>query len=95
MKIIRRPNSIYGVQGRDRTHLVYHSTYGMNTSSWRPAAVYGVHPDPKRSQWYGLIDSARRGATVDTSGGGKITHVQDIADAMTLALDDESVAGGL
>ena len=65
----------------------------MNTSAWRPVAVYGVDPNLKASQWYELIDKARRGETIDTPKGGKITNVQDIADAMTLALGDSSVAG--
>ncbi len=89
------PNSIYGAyKAAIEPHLkAYHFTYGMNTSSWRPAAVYGAHPDPKRSLWYDLIDTARRGGTIDTPAGGKITHVQDVADALTLAIEDESVSG--
>ena len=89
------PSSVYGAyKAAVEPHLkAYHVTYGMNTSSWRPAAVYGVDPVLAKSQWYELIDTARRGGTVDTPGGGKITHVQDIADALTLALGDASVAG--
>src|SRR5262249_38545789 len=71
----------------------YHVLYGMSTSSWRPAAVYGVDPNLKRSQWHDIVLAAKRGGTIDTSQGGKITHVQDIADALTLALGDESPAG--
>jgi nucleoside-diphosphate-sugar epimerase len=65
----------------------------MNTSAWRPAAVYGVDPVLKNSQWYDLVERSARGGTVDTPQGGKITHVQDVADALTLAVGDESVAG--
>ena len=65
----------------------------MNTSAWRPAAVYGVDPVLKNSQWYDLVDRARGGGTVDTPQGGKITHVQDVADALALAVGDASVAG--
>jgi nucleoside-diphosphate-sugar epimerase len=71
----------------------YHVAYGMNTSAWRPAAVYGIDPNVRRSQWYELIDRARRGEPIDDPKGGKITHVQDIADALTLAIGDPSVAG--
>jgi nucleoside-diphosphate-sugar epimerase len=71
----------------------YHKTYGMNTSSWRPVAIYGVDPNLKRSQWYELIDATRRGETIDAPRGGKITNVQDIADALTYAIGDASVAG--
>jgi nucleoside-diphosphate-sugar epimerase len=33
------------------------------------------------------------GGRVDTEKGGKITHVQDVADALAYAVGDESVAG--
>src|SRR5688572_32319842 len=89
------PSSVYGAyKAAVEPHLkVYHVTYGLNTSAWRPAAVYGVDPDLRRSQWYELVRSAREGGTVDTPAGGKITHVQDVADALTLAVGDASVSG--
>ncbi|MEM1013039.1 MAG: NAD(P)-dependent oxidoreductase [Planctomycetota bacterium] len=71
----------------------YRTQFGMNTSSWRPVAVYGVDPTLERSQWFNLIDKARRGEKVDAPGGGKITHVQDIADAITFAIGDDQTAG--
>jgi nucleoside-diphosphate-sugar epimerase len=89
------PGGVYGAyKAAIEPHLkAYHKTYGMNTSSWRPAAVYGVDPKLERSQWFDLIKSAKQGGTIDTAQGGKITHVQDIADAFTLAIGDEKVAG--
>ncbi len=89
------PGSVYGAyKAAIEPHLkAYHVAYGMNTSAWRPAAVYGVAPDLSRSQWHDLIRTARDGGEISTDKGGKITHVQDIADALTLAIDDESVAG--
>ena len=89
------PSSIYGAyKAAIEPHLkAYHFTYGMNTSSWRPAAIYGVDPDLKRSQWYDLIKTASEGGTIDEPKGGKITHVQDVAGALTLAVGDPSVSG--
>lgn len=89
------PNSVYGAyKAAVEPHLkAYHTLYGMNASAWRPAAVYGVDLNLRASQWYDLIDAARNGGTIDTPGGGKITHVQDVADALTLAIGDASVAG--
>jgi nucleoside-diphosphate-sugar epimerase len=89
------PNSLYGAYKASVEPFLkaYHHTHGLNTSAWRPAAVYGVDPNLKASQWYDLIDKARRGETIDTPAGGKITHVQDVADALTLAVGDASVAG--
>src|SRR4030095_14967659 len=56
-------------------------------------AVYGADPVIKNSQWYDLIDTVRRGGTVNTPQGGKIRHVQDVADALALAVGDVEVAG--
>src|SRR5258706_12632319 len=89
------PSSIYGAyKAAIEPHLkAYHFTYGMNTSSWRPAAVYGLDPHLPRSQWYDLVKTAKEGGSVDTAQGGKITHVQDVADALTLAIGDDGVSG--
>jgi nucleoside-diphosphate-sugar epimerase len=89
------PSGLYGAyKAAIEPHLkAYHATYGMNTSSWRPAAVYGIDPKLDRSQWFDLITAAKQGGTIDTAQGGKITHVQDVADALTLAVGDETVAG--
>ena len=90
-----RPNTPYGAyKAAVEPFLVaYHHQHGMNTSTWRPAAVYGLDPKLKKSQWYDVIDAVRKGEPVDTDAGGKVTHVQDIADAVTLAMGDGSVAG--
>lgn len=89
------PNSLYGASKAAIEPFLkaYHHQFGMNTSSWRPVAVYGVDPDLERSQWFKSIDAARRGEAVDKPGGGKITNVHDVADALTLAVGDEQVSG--
>lgn len=89
------PSGIYGAYKAAIEPFLkaYHVTYGMNTSAWRPAAVYGVAPNLRESQWFDLIQTARNGGAISTAQGGKITHVQDIADAMALAIGDDSVAG--
>lgn len=89
------PFSVYGAyKAAVEPHLkAYTITYEMNCSAWRPAAIYGVDPDLARSQWYTLVKAARDGGSVDTAQGGKITHVQDVADALTLAIGDASTAG--
>lgn len=91
------PSGMYGAyKAAVEPHLkAYHYSYGMNTSAWRPAAVYGIDPKLTRSQWYNLIDSARRGERISNDRGGKITHVQDVADALALAVGDDSTAGQL
>ena len=69
------------ITGAEEAHLIHQ------------AAVYGVDPNLSRSQWFDLITTAKQGGTIDAAAGGKITHVQDVADALTLAVGDEQVAG--
>ena len=89
------PSSLYGAyKASIEPHLkAYFHTYGMNTSAWRPAAIYGIPPAIEDAQWLDLVRAARSGGTIDTNKGGKITHVQDVADALALAIDDADVAG--
>ncbi len=89
------PSSIYGAyKAAIEAHLkAYHVTYGMNTSAWRPAAVYGIDPKLPKSQWHDLVADVKNGQSINTPQGGKITHVQDVADALTLAVGDNAVAG--
>jgi nucleoside-diphosphate-sugar epimerase len=89
------PHGIYGAckAGLEPFLKAYHFTYGMNTSAWRPAAVYGVDPDLPRSQWYETIRTVKGGGSVSSDHGGKITHVQDVADALAYAVGDAHVAG--
>jgi nucleoside-diphosphate-sugar epimerase len=91
------PDGLYGAvkAGVEPFLKAYYFTHGMNTSAWRPTAVYGIDPNLPRSRWYDLVDRARRGETIDTSRGGKIVHIDDVADALALAAGDESVAGQL
>ena len=56
-------------------------------------AVYGVDPKLDKSQWFDAINAVRQGEAVDESGGGKITNVNDVADALAYAVGDESTAG--
>lgn len=89
------PHSIYGAYKASIEPFLkaYHYDYGMNTSAWRPVAVYGVDPNLRASQWFDLIKTAKGGGAIDTPKGGKITNVRDIADALTLAVGNDQVAG--
>ena len=89
------PDTIYGAyKAAKQPHLkAYHFTYGMNTSAFRPAAVYGINATLAKSQWFDVIKTARDGGRVDIERAGKITHVQDVADALTLAVGNEQCAG--
>jgi nucleoside-diphosphate-sugar epimerase len=71
----------------------YHAQFGMNTSSWRPVAIYGVAPELRESRWWELVEAVKAGRPVSTAAGGKIVHVEDVAFALAAAAGDDAVAG--
>lgn len=89
------PGSIYGAyKAAIELHVkAYHATYGLNASAWRPATLYGLHSQPQKSLWFDLVKAATEGGEVTTDASGAVVHVEDVAEALALAVGDESVAG--
>src|SRR5687768_9604394 len=89
------PASIYGAyKAAVELHLkAYHATHGMNTSAWRPATMYGINSQLQKSLWCDLVKAVREGGEGSTDEDGILVHVEDVAEALTLAVGDESVAG--
>src|SRR5687768_12527592 len=89
------PASIYGAyKAAVELHLkAYHATHAMNASAWRPATMYGLNPKLQKSLWFDLVKTVREGGEVSTDTKGLLVHVEDVAEALALAVGDESVAG--
>lgn len=90
------PDTLYGAYKASVEPFLkaYHAQFGINTSAWRPVAIYGVAThDLRQSRWLDLVRAVRAGQPVSTSEGGKIVHVLDVADALALAVGDREVAG--
>ena len=73
----------------------YRTQFGTNGSAYRPTSIYGVHPtDPRRSQWYALVEQVVHATKpFHSSSGGKIVHVDDVAEVVARAVGREDVAG--
>ena len=89
------PASIYGAyKAAVELHLkAYHTAHAMNTSAWRPATMYGLNPQLQKSLWFDLVKTVGEGGEVSTDEDGMLVHVEDVAEALALAVGDESVAG--
>ena len=89
------PASIYGAyKAAVELHLkAYHAAHAMNTSAWRPATMYGLNPKLKKSLWFDLVKTVKEGGKVSTEADALLVHVEDVAEALALAVGDESVAG--
>jgi nucleoside-diphosphate-sugar epimerase len=89
------PASIYGAyKAAVELHLkAYHAAHGMNTSAWRPATMYGLNPKLQKSLWFDLVKTVKEGGDVSSDAAGLLVHVEDVAEALALAVGNESVAG--
>jgi nucleoside-diphosphate-sugar epimerase len=89
------PGSIYGAfKAAVEMHLCgYRAAFGMNTSSWRPAALYGIKPGIESSLWRDVLRRVRRGETVSEPTAADVVSVDDVSEALALAIGDETVAG--
>lgn len=59
----------------------------------RPTGVYGVNHPVQHSKWYDLIAQVVRGENVACSKGGKEVHAADVAKAVGILLDSDSING--
>ena len=66
---------------------------GLNICAIRPPAIYGIDKPIEKSRWYGLAKAIAAHETVQARGGGKLVHVADVAKAIRLLLQLESIAG--
>ena len=72
----------------------YRAQFGFNGCALRPTQIYGLHlTKPRKSHWYGLVRQVLAGESIETDRGGKIVHVEDVAEAAAAALRAEDVAG--
>lgn len=89
------PSGVYGAwkAGMEPFLKAYNAQYGLATASIRPVGIYGVAPKLERSQWHQIVLDVLDGKTIDTAHGGKIIHVEDVADAVALAIGNDAAAG--
>jgi nucleoside-diphosphate-sugar epimerase len=71
----------------------YFMSKSINTTIFRPVGIYGVNPNLAHSGWYDLIKNIKDGVDVEVVGGGKVVHVEDVAQAIDLAIDNKEASG--
>lgn len=71
----------------------YFMTKAFDTTIFRPVGIYGTNPHLAHSAWYNIVKDIKHGVNVEVSGGGKVVHVEDIAQAIDLAIDNKEAAG--
>src|SRR6056297_1093534 len=59
----------------------------------RPTAIYGIDEPLRHSHWFDLVSRIVQGEDLAVEGGGKFVHADDVAQAISLLLEAEGIAG--
>ncbi|HHT9130569.1 MAG TPA: NAD-dependent epimerase/dehydratase family protein [Candidatus Brocadiaceae bacterium] len=71
----------------------YFMSKAFGTTIFRPVGIYGVNPHLAHSAWYNIVKDIKHGSNVEVSGGGKIVFVEDVAQAIDLAIGNKEASG--
>lgn len=71
----------------------YFLSKAFDTIIFRPVGIYGINPHLAHSAWYNIVKDIKHGVNVEVSGGGKVVHVEDVAQAIDLAIGNKEVSG--
>src|SRR3989339_1217378 len=71
----------------------YYLSKTFDTTIFRPVGIYGINPHLAHSAWYNIIKDIKHGCNVEVSEGGKIVNVEDVVQAIDLAIGNKDAAG--
>ncbi|MBE7447061.1 MAG: NAD(P)-dependent oxidoreductase [Planctomycetia bacterium] len=71
----------------------YFMSKSFDTTIFRPVGIYGINPHLAHSAWYNIMKDIKQGINVEVSGGGKVVHVEDVAQAIDLAIGNKEASG--
>lgn len=71
----------------------YFMSKAFDITIFRPVGIYGLNPHLVHSAWYNIVKDIKHGLDVDVSGGGKVVSVNDVAQAIDLAIGNKEASG--
>ena len=89
------PDSNYGAY-KASVEAFCHSYYlskAFNITIFRPVGIYGINAHLAHSAWYNIIKDIKHGCNVEVSEGGKVVCVEEVAQAIDLAIDNREADG--
>ncbi|MCZ6681459.1 MAG: NAD(P)-dependent oxidoreductase [Candidatus Poribacteria bacterium] len=72
---------------------VYHAQFGLNTTRFRCAWIYGVHPNLEKTVWRDIMESVRADQKYESTFGCDVVCVDDVAMALTAAVGNPKAFG--
>lgn len=71
----------------------YYAQFGINTTAFRCAWIYGVHPNLEKTVWRDILETVRKNTKYESPFGCDVVAVDDVARALTAAVDNPAAFG--
>lgn len=71
----------------------YYAEFGMNTTAFRCAWIYGVHPNLEKTVWRDIFETVQTDTIYESTFGCDVVAVDDVAGALTAAVGNRAAFG--
>ena len=71
----------------------YYAQFGLNTTTFRCAWIYGIHPNLEKTVWRDIFETVQRDTKYESTFGCDVVAVDDVARALTMAVDNPAAFG--
>ena len=71
----------------------YQAQFGLNTTTFRCAWIYGIHPNLEKTVWRDILEMVQRDTKYESTFGCDVVAVDDVARALTAAVDNPVAFG--
>ena len=71
----------------------YYAQFGMNTTAFRCAWIYGIHPNLEKTVWRDIFEIVQKDTKYESTFGCDVVAVDDVAKALTAAVDKPAAFG--
>ena len=72
---------------------MYYAQFGLNTTTFRCAWIYGIHPNLEKTVWRDIFETVQRDTKYESTFGCDVVAVDDVARALTMAVDNPAAFG--
>ena len=71
----------------------YYAQFGMNTTAFRCAWIYGIQPNLEKTVWRDILEIVQRDTKYESTFGCDVVAVEDVATALTAAVGNPASFG--
>ncbi len=71
----------------------YYAQFGVNTTAFRCAWIYGIHPNLEKTVWRDLLEIVQTGTKYESTFGCDVVAVDDVAKTLAAAVNNPAAFG--